>query len=47
MTEKIQEDDVQQVTETDSGSDIQLADVLHVQTTPEQEARVLKKIDRL
>jgi len=47
MTEKTQEYDVRQFADTDSGSEIQLADVLRVHATPEQEARVLKKIDRL
>jgi len=36
-----------QVGETDSDSDIQVADIIHVHATPEQEAKVLKKIDRL
>lgn len=36
-----------QLGETDSDSDIQVADIIHVHATAEQEARVLKKIDRL
>jgi hypothetical protein len=36
-----------QVVDTDSDSDIQVADIIHVHPTAEQEAKVLKKIDRL
>ena len=37
----------QEILESDGHSDIQVGDILHVHATPEQEARVLKKIDRL
>jgi hypothetical protein len=36
-----------QVGETDSDADIQVAGIIHVHATPEQEAKVLRKIDRL
>jgi hypothetical protein len=47
MAEEKKAIDIPQVGETDSDSDIQVADIIHVHATPEQEARVLKKIDRL
>ena len=39
--------DIPQAGGTDGDSDIQVADIIHVHATPEQEARVLKKIDQL
>jgi hypothetical protein len=39
--------DVPQVGEIESNSDIHVADIIHVHATLEQEAKVLKKIDRL
>jgi hypothetical protein len=33
--------------EKDSDSNIRVADVVHISATPEQEAKVLAKIDRL
>ena len=47
MTDEKKATDTPQVVETDSDSDIQVADIIHVHATAEQEAKVLKKIDRL